>query len=305
MNIKKNKIYKNSTKKTNKKTCPFSALPPTRLISSTIPTYKCFELQKYFISLSLIVLSLIISTGIIMSESCLLFAQDTKDPSQLFLEANQAYENGNFEKAAQLYKKVLDSGIKSGMIYYNLGNCYIKLGETGKALVYYRRAERLIPRDGDLRFNLNYVLDQRKDKIEAKEKTDLARVFFFWHHWLNLKELFYAFVVSNLIFWTLSLILIYKKNDFLKWIRLTAFILFLLFGASSGIKVYALKSIKHGAVISPEAIVRSGNGPNHSPLFILHEGAEFRIDEQTEGWMKISLADGKIGWISSASVETI
>jgi hypothetical protein len=218
---------------------------------------------------------------------------------QLFLEANQAYEKGDYRTSANLYEEVLNSGITSGMIYYNLGNCYTKMGQTGKALLNYRRAERLMPRDGDLRFNLQYVLDQRKDKIETKSKAPFAKAFFFWHYWLSLKEILFIFLSVNLLFWFLSLFLLYKQHDMLRWLRGIAFCLFLIFGTSLGIKTYAQRSIHHGVVITSEATVRSGNGNHHSPLFVLHEGSEFKVHETAKGWMKIRLADGKIGWISS------
>ncbi|MGA1839848.1 MAG: tetratricopeptide repeat protein [bacterium] len=224
---------------------------------------------------------------------------------QLFLEANQAYEKDDYRTSSELYEEVLDSGIHSGMIYYNLGNCYVKMGQTGKALLNYRKAERLIPRNGDLKFNLQYVLEQRRDKIETKNKIPFARAFFFWYYWLSLKELLFIFIAVNLLFWFLSLFLLYKRNDTVKWIRAIAFCLFLIFGISLGIKVYAQKLIHQGVVITSEATVRSGNGHNHSALFILHEGSEFRVEERTTGWTKIGLADGKIGWISSDAIEII
>lgn len=253
----------------------------------------------------LFLISFILLLSHVLCTPGLLAADKGKTP-QLFLEANQAYEKGDYKTSSELYEEVLDSGgIHSGMIYYNLGNCYTKMGQTGKALLNYRRAERLMPRNGDLKFNLQYVLDQRKDKIETKNKIPFARVFFFWYYWFSLKELLYIFIAVNLLLWALSLFLLYKKNDTLKWIRGIAFCLFFIFGISLGTKVYAQKLIHHGVVITSEAIVRSGNGYNHSALFILHEGSELRINERETGWIKISLSDGKIGWISSDAIEII
>jgi hypothetical protein len=229
----------------------------------------------------------------------------TEKAPQLFLEANQAYENGDYKTAATLYESVLDEDIRSGMIYYNLGNCYVKLGETGKALLNYRHAQLLLPRDGDLKFNLQYVLDQRKDRIETRDRLPIAKAFFFWYFWLSLKELSFIFLMANLIFWCVSLILLYKNHHTLRWIRTLSLCLLLIFGISLGTKVYRQNFIRQGVVITSEATVRSGNGPNHSTLFVLHEGAEFRVDEETKGWMKIRLGDGKIGWVSSSAVEVI
>jgi tetratricopeptide (TPR) repeat protein len=224
---------------------------------------------------------------------------------QLFLEANQAYEKGNYKTSAALYENIITFGIHSGMIYYNLGNCYARLGEIGKALLNYRRAERLIPRDGDLKFNMQYVLDQRKDKIEPKDKVPFAKAFFFWYFWLSMKELLFIFLIVNVLFWLVALVLLYKQYDVFRWIRILTLCLLFIFGPSLGVKLYSQKILHHGVVIKPEATIRSGNGPNHSPLFILHEGAEFSINQENNGWIKIRLADGKIGWVSLSAVQII
>jgi tetratricopeptide (TPR) repeat protein len=191
------------------------------------------------------------------------------------------------------------------MLYYNLGNSYTKQGEIGKALLNYRRAERLMPRDGDMKFNLRYVLDQRKDKIETKDMPDILKVFFFWHYWLSLREFCSIFLAANLFLWLICIFFIYQQNAPLRWMRIIALCLFLLSGISLAAKVYGQHIIHSGVVITPEATIRSGNGQNHSALFILHEGSEFEVDEKTEGWLKISLPDGKIGWISYDDAEII
>ncbi|MGA1844733.1 MAG: hypothetical protein ACMUIS_09255 [bacterium] len=235
---------------------------------------------------------------------CVARAQREK-ATQNFLQANQAYENERYADAASLYEEVIGCGFHSGAIYYNLGNCYTKMGRIGPALVYYRNAERFMPRDGDLRFNLQYVLDQRKDRIETRERIPFARVFFFWYYWLSLREILVIFLVFNLLLWTLSLILLYRHHELLRWARILSLCLFLIFGATLVVKVYAQGIIRQGVVTVQEATVRSGNGIHHSPLFILHEGAECRVDDEAEGWMKILLTDGKIGWISSSAIRII
>jgi hypothetical protein len=235
---------------------------------------------------------------------CVVHAQREK-ATQHFLQANQAYENEKYAEAASLYEEIIGCGFRSGAIYYNLGNCYTRMGRIGEALACYRKAERFMPRDGDLRFNLQYVLDQRTDKIETRERIPFARVFFFWYFWLSLRELLAVFLVLNLLLWTLSLMLLYRRNELLRWARMISLCLFLVFGVTLAIKVYAQDVVRQGVVIVQEATVRSGNGDHHSPLFILHEGAECRVDDEAEDWMKIRLPDGKIGWIPSTAIQII
>ena len=58
--------------------------------------------------------------------------------------AEQAYRGGDYAKGAEQYQTVLSRGLASGEIYYNLGNCYYKLGQYGRAILNYKRAERLL-----------------------------------------------------------------------------------------------------------------------------------------------------------------
>src|SRR4030067_3096290 len=74
----------------------------------------------------------------------------------LFQKANRFYDSGNFNSAIQSYHQLLDKGIKEATVYYNLGNAYFKARQLGKAILYYRKALKLAPRDKDIKTNLNF-----------------------------------------------------------------------------------------------------------------------------------------------------
>lgn len=59
--------------------------------------------------------------------------------------ANTAYINGNFHSAASLRRDSFPRG-KLVKLYYNLANAYFKEDRIGKAILYYKRALRLAPR---------------------------------------------------------------------------------------------------------------------------------------------------------------
>jgi SH3-like domain-containing protein len=42
-----------------------------------------------------------------------------------------------------------------------------------------------------------------------------------------------------------------------------------------------------------------------SDAFILHEGADFKIEDKIDNWYKIRLTDRKIGWIERKALEVI
>jgi tetratricopeptide (TPR) repeat protein len=230
---------------------------------------------------------------------------DTFDPSHIFLTANQAYKDGRYEQAATLYEKLLALGIINGNIFYNLGSTYLKGGKIGKALVNYRKAELFMPRNEDLQANIQYTLQQTIDKIEGRDLYSYLKSFCFWYSRLTIKELVMVFLVVNFGLWGIALFQLFRKLDNL-WLALYVFIAAaILFGVSAAIKGYSLYYNPGGVVTAREITVRSGGSNNDTALFGLHEGAEFDWLEESDGWVKIHLRDGKKGWVQKETVEKV
>ncbi len=79
--------------------------------------------------------------------------------SALFLEAQAAYDGGDYAKAIDLYKKLVEGGVANLAVEYNLANAYFKNGNLSDAVAHYRRAEYAAPRDPDIRANLRFALN--------------------------------------------------------------------------------------------------------------------------------------------------
>jgi len=82
------------------------------------------------------------------------------DPSFSFDAANKLYYASKFPDAVAAYENILYSGQKSVALYYNLGNAYFKSGQIGKAIALYRQAQKINPRDPDIRANLQFARNQ-------------------------------------------------------------------------------------------------------------------------------------------------
>ena len=125
-----------------------------------------------------------------------LYALDKAEVWNLYREGESSFRQANellqtdparardlFQKAALCFETVRsEGGIENGRLFYNIGNIYFRLGDTGKAILNYRRAERFIPNDINLQQNLNYARSRRVDKIEPKPQTQVLRTLFFWHY---------------------------------------------------------------------------------------------------------------------------
>lgn len=236
-----------------------------------------------------------------------MLALSSDEPSNIFLEANQAYNKGDYNRAISLYERLLNSGIRNGLLYYNLGNCFFRKGETGKAILNYKNGKLYNPRDEDLTANLNYARQNIKDKTEVKD-SGIHRRLFFWYYSLNLKELFLIFLVFNGIFWISVILKLFKPLPFLRAIFFVSLFLMLSGGISAATKFYVMENFKDAVVLAEEISVRSGNSSNDTILFKLHEGTEIEILDESNGWLKIKLPqDSKDmrGWVEKQFVGVV
>jgi tetratricopeptide (TPR) repeat protein len=230
---------------------------------------------------------------------------DLASATALFKEGNQNYEDGRFEQAVEAYEKILNLGVKNFRVFYNLGNAYFRQNQLGKAVLNYRRALALEPRDEDVQANLSFAKLFTLDKIEEQKINPLSNLL---HWFLDLWSLDELALLSSL-FYTLSMalgiLMIFRRSRRYLKIGFVAFLILLaIFGSSLFAKIY-FESLDYGVVIVPQVQVRSGPGDDYILQFTGHEGLEFRVDEEAEGWYRISLPNGIRGWIPEDTVEII
>src|SRR6185295_12087768 len=79
--------------------------------------------------------------------------------------ANAFYEKGEFAQALPVYEKLVQANPNEAAYHYDLGNAYVKTNQVGKAVASYLRAFRLSPRDGDIRYNLTFLLARSGDEL--------------------------------------------------------------------------------------------------------------------------------------------
>lgn len=227
------------------------------------------------------------------------------DLSPVLLEATQAYTSGRFEEALDKYRQIEAAGAGSGALYYNIGNTYIRLGRPGRALVQYRKAELRMPRDEDLHANIQYALSQVRDRIECRGYASTLRDVCFWYSLMTLSELAWAALALNALFWLLLTLRFFLRREGLAIVLGIVLLLAVLFGTSAAVKHCRAVWAPRGVVVAAEVQVRSGTSRSDTVLFKLHEGAECVCGEDREGWLRISLCDGKKGWVRSDAIERI
>ena len=228
---------------------------------------------------------------------------DNGSPEALFFKANQAYRDSRFQEAIDDYTRLIQDGYDNGHLYYNLGNAYFRQNEIGKAILFYERAYRLIPRDADLKFNLGYALDQTRDAIPKNQ--GFMNTTFFWLNALNLVELFWGFAVLNVLFWGVLLSRLFFQREWTYYVLIVCLVFWLIAGLSFGLKWYQLANDDRAVILDEEVRVLAGPDVNDTVLFKLHEGTIVAVERSEDGWSLVRLPDKKRGWLRGDTIEEI
>jgi tetratricopeptide (TPR) repeat protein len=225
-----------------------------------------------------------------------------------FAKGNTFYRNEQFDQAVAEYEKIIKQGLASPELYFNLGNAYYRLGRLAPAIIAYERALRLAPNDPDIKYNLNLANLKTADQIEP-----LPDLFFV--QWLRSISAVIPIQTTALLFlvcWILlfgSLTALYLISGSavlkLRWITLSAGVL--LIPVAILLTTEYLDWRSHDQAIVTASVVTAKTSPDSQSVdaFVIHEGLKVMLGDDVGEWVRITLADGKVGWIRSNECERI
>jgi tetratricopeptide (TPR) repeat protein len=238
-----------------------------------------------------------------------IFLMGNSDYQQIIAEADSAYNAEDYRTATISYEKILEQGMHSPEIYYNLGNAYFNLNNLPSAILNYERAKVLAPRDEDINFNLSIANSMIPDKIEPVPDIFYVQWWkslrdnFNMNTWTRFSIILFIIVVICAGLFFLSLSLAIRKTAF--W----AGIFFVLLTAGSFSISYSKYNIlsKHteAIVFDPTITVKSSPNKLGKDLFVIHEGTKVFILEEINDWANIRIANGSSGWMPLSSVKRI
>jgi len=229
------------------------------------------------------------------------------DQAQQLLGTDAPRARRLFESAAQQFESIVSSGVESGPLEYNLGNCYLQAGDTGRAILHYRRALRLIPNDPKLRANLREARRRCLTSIPPSRERRVLRDVFFWHYQTTEAQRLRAGLFFYVVFW---LMLAGRAVWRRRWQTVAAWgfaVLTVACGASLMLEHWQARNAPAGVVTALDVSVNKGPGPGYPRQFEqpLQPGTEFTRLGQRAGWWEIELPDGKSGWIDGTRAELV
>ncbi len=224
-------------------------------------------------------------------------AKNDNNLLEVFKTANNLYEKADYAGAIEKYQNLVDSGIKNKSIYYNLGNAYYKTNKLGMAILNYKRAYKLSPRDKDIAANLEFMREKVVDQVKYEKPLPQiiwGKIIFMLtlNEWTILCGILYLLFMSLLIFCILkrdvSAEIVFYRN--LIFVVLCITVIFL-------VSSYLTNKQLEAVITVEEVDVRNGPGGNYSKGFVLHEGTEVYVENDSGNWLEIVLPNGLKGWI--------
>ncbi|MFC2102939.1 tetratricopeptide repeat protein [Bacteroidota bacterium] len=224
-------------------------------------------------------------------------------------EANKLYRENDYDKAIEIYQSIVDDGYFGISLFYNLGNAYYRIGKIGRAILYYEKALKIDPSDEDVIHNLNFTQLSTVDRIQPLPR------FFLFDWWEALLGSFssngWAYLVFAFYLLMIILIGVYffarsvKQQKIFFFSGISMLFILALTISMLVVKVNREATLISGVIIEQVVTVKSSPDPQSTDSFIIHEGLKVNLEDNLDNWVKIRLADGKVGWIENYLVEQI
>lgn len=243
---------------------------------------------------------------IIINLFCPVFAFN---PDSLVQAGNSYYVSNDYQKAADTYQLVIDSGFAAPELYFNLGNSYYRMNNFALAILNYERALLLAPANKDIKFNLELANAHVVDKIDIIPA-------FFLKRWLRD---FTEIATSNtwailsmsafVLFLILLMTYLFSAKRFIKQLSFFTFIISFMISVIcfvfSAQRMKMLTERQHAIIVAPSVTAKSSPDEYGTSLFILHEGTKVEVVDSVDLWNEIKISNGNKGWIQKSAFERI
>jgi tetratricopeptide (TPR) repeat protein len=249
---------------------------------------------------------LILFIGLIAFLNCTMSAQT---PDDAFNRGNELYRAGKYQEAVKEYESIITQGKVSAELYFNLGNAYYRDRQLARAILSYERAAQLHPNDPDIEHNLKLAYLKTVDRIEPVPDMFLIQ----WMHaagsLMPSETVRVLFIFSwILLFGSLATMYLVLRPGVLRATRILFFIscaLVTLCAAMVGIQSFRDTAQDKAIIIAQTVTAKSSPDAKAVDAFVIHEGVKVKLTDSVGEWVKVTLVDGKIGWIPAEQCERI
>lgn len=225
---------------------------------------------------------------------------------QLLLQGASAYEQADYDRAIELWNRLVERGYGGADVLYNLGTAALRKDDLGQAVLYLERARRAGGDGDDLLSNLALARARQADEVvgAGAGETFLER--------LALATPRDLFVWAFLAFWLggFTFVFLFRalKPGRRTWAGVLAGTLLVLAIPTGGVvaaHVFVAERIHSGVVTIPTLQARELPTGVSRVSFEVHAGLKVRLLETEGRYVRIRLPNGLVGWAEREGITRI
>ena len=215
-------------------------------------------------------------------------------------EAVRAYRAGNFAEARTHFEEALTRpDVAAGPVLYNLGNCAYREDRRAEAVLFYRRAERHLPADAEVRFNRR--LAERQLGLERAAGDRLAAALKETAESLSPGKLLTLVTVLQ----SIGLVgLVLARRHRRARLILAALVALALPGALRLLQLHWFPDPPTAVILADEIGLRSEPHRDLPVAWTLQAGETVTVREGTDRWLHVEHFRGS-GWTERAGVGLV
>ncbi len=220
-----------------------------------------------------------------------------QNAQELFLRGNKAHEQKQWNDALSLYNTIEKKG---RAVWYNMGNCFYRLGKFSQAIVCWKRAAcgaSLIEYD-DSMMNIAAAYE----KLGNPKEDSLFIAFERWANVLPTLPLQVLFLLCWYALWIIGMVG-YRRRILFYSVMFGLSFLVIILGNILLTKYYAQKYEK-GIVVNNTSQLLAGPHEGYHTIGNVPLADELLVYEKRPGWYKVAGHNAQ-GWIPSSNVEVI
>lgn len=260
---------------------------------------------------------IVVATAVLFFGSQMpLQAASTATTGDALATASQLYQSGQYALAAQTYQQLVDQGYADSALFFNLGRAYQQQGDAGRAIINYRRALEMNPRDATIVAALAEaraeVAAHQTDSPSAVENSGLlTRLGQTSADWFTLNEI----AILALAAWVLFVLLVIAFTSSraggnlrrgLRYAVSAAAVALTLSVVGLGSRMHAYYEQPQAVVIAGPVDVTAGPGEQYAAQFSLPAGSEVTVEETRGSWSRVTTPNAQVeGWVAANAIETV
>ena len=237
-----------------------------------------------------------------------IFAQNNAKTQ--FDSANELYRKEHYAEAIDKYESILTQDkLESAELYFNLGNCYYKLGKIAPSIYNFEKAALLNPDDQAVQINLSFAQKRTIDDIKVMPKVGFSNFLntttavFSYDTWAWIAVGLSVLVLLFFIGYYFSSTTILKRIFFLGMFVLIG--LMIVSVSCAFLQQQVATKIRPAIVFEELVNVKTEPKSSAENAFVLHEGTKVFVKETLDNWKRIELTDKSEGWIKKEAIKEL